>query len=350
MVEFDPTQLPDAPETHEAAYRDALLGDDAGREARRARLMAALPRPEPAAAAPVARDLLAWRWQPYVLGLLATVLVLAAALWLRGRPAEPVTPDPRLAAREIASAPVVVAQAEPPVQSTPPPAAEAPRAAAKVSPAKPRETRRAEAVVVADAAMPRAVRDSDVAGVVVAEPAAPAHVPPPPAAPVVAAAPAPMPMDVMPAAPPPLAAMQSAPKALAESAAPSASSRADLARQSVTVAGARARAPQIAQSLAASDAFGSMAAATAADTALLAAVNRADLAATRTALEAGANTQLRDAQGRTVLMLAARRGARDVVDLLLIAGARKADVDPRGWTAADHAESQGHGELVMLLR
>ena len=42
MAEFDPTTPKDGAE---AAYARALLDDDLGREQRRARLMAALPRP-----------------------------------------------------------------------------------------------------------------------------------------------------------------------------------------------------------------------------------------------------------------------------------------------------------------
>ncbi|KQY81266.1 ankyrin repeat domain-containing protein [Pelomonas sp. Root1444] len=83
---------------------------------------------------------------------------------------------------------------------------------------------------------------------------------------------------------------------------------------------------------------------------MLKAVKQADPTAARTALQAGASPQLRDGQGRTVLMLAARNGAREVVELLLAAGAPRSDRDPAGWTAAAHAEARGHGELVDILR
>ena len=83
---------------------------------------------------------------------------------------------------------------------------------------------------------------------------------------------------------------------------------------------------------------------------LLAAVTRGDPAAARAALQAGASVHLRDAQGRTVLMLAARAGVRDLAALLLSAGARRGDRDAQGWTAADHARDQGHDALSDTLR
>lgn len=106
----------------------------------------------------------------------------------------------------------------------------------------------------------------------------------------------------------------------------------------------------MAQSLAASDVAESAKAAMPANAFLLAAADQADLAMARSALKAGASIRLRDSQGRTVLMLAARTGSREMVDLLLAAGARKADRDPQGWTAADHAVAQGHGDLTDILR
>ncbi len=87
-----------------------------------------------------------------------------------------------------------------------------------------------------------------------------------------------------------------------------------------------------------------------ADAVLLAAVRRADLAAARAALGVGASVHLRDPQGRTMLMLAAGAGSHEMVELLLAAGARKADRDPQGLTAAGHAQVQGHGQLIDALR
>jgi hypothetical protein len=305
MAEFDPTTPKDATE---AAYAQALLGDDAGREQRRARLMAALPRPDAVEALPVAPAELAWRWRPYALGLLATGLLLAAVLALRGRPVEPrQATDSRVAAGPPASAAaVVLADASPAVAPVP-----ATVAAAKASPPKPRAARPAP-VVVADATPPRSF-------------AAPAES-------VTAAAPA-------------------EPKILAES---TAQHQADVSARSDGVSSglaARARsAPQAAQRLAASDAARSLSAVAAANAALMAAITNADPVAARSALQAGASAQLRDVRGRTVLMLAARNGGREMVDLLLAAGARKADRDPQGGTAADHAESLGHGDLAERLR
>jgi Ankyrin repeats (3 copies) len=329
MAEFDPTAPKDAAE---AAYAQALLDDEAGRKQRHARLMAALPRPEATAAVPVSRSALAWRWQPYALGLLATGLLLAAALALRGRSAEPrPEADPRLAAAQPASTATVVAQASPAVAPPPLSTADAPRTAAKVSPTKPRATQPAS-VVVADAALPHSRREAEAGGVA-AEPTSAAMLPPPaaPAAPEIAAA---------------------SPKLSAESVVPHASSQAEvMARTESVSSGAVARewvAPRAAHNLAASGTGNAAKAIAPGNADLLLAVTRADLAAARSALKAGASAHLRDAHGRTLLMLAARTGSREVVDLLLAAGARKADRDPQGWTAADHA--QGHGDLVDHLR
>jgi hypothetical protein len=196
---------------------------------------------------------------------------------------------------------------------------------AKAGPSKPRAAQPAP-VVVADATLPppRVEAQAEVASAVeAARPVAPQA-----AAPEAAAAPA---------------------QPMAEAAVPAASGQAEaLARVDLAVA-ARAR---IKQSLAASAAAESRTAKAhaAADAVLLRAVGLADLKAARSALQAGASVDLRDAQGRTVLMLAARAGARDMVDLLLAAGARKGDRDTLGATAADHAQSQGHADLANSLR
>lgn len=325
MAEHDPIPPKDA---DEAAYREALLGDEAGREQRRARLMAALPRPETAAATPVARAELAWRWQPYALGVLAAGLLLAAVWVLKGRPVEPAqTVDPRVAAAPAASAPVVVAQAEPPrLPSAAARVAAAPPVAAKAAVPKPRALQ-PPAVVVADASLPQQRREVEAA-VTVATESARLAVEAPPAAPAMAAAPVPSP----PAAPVVPPSKFNQPEALAR------------AEVTTDLASARSR-----MSLAASDAA-PVKLMTPAESILLASVNHADLATARSALQAGASVHLRDAQGRTVLMLATRTGSREMVDLLLAAGARKADRDLQGWTAADHARDQGHDELAERLR
>lgn len=332
MAEFDPIPPEDAAE---AAYRQALLGDEAGREQRRARLMAALPRPEPAVATPVARNELAWRWQPYAWGLAATGLLLAAVLVLKGRPAEPgPTLDPRLAAAPTASAPVVVAQADPPV--VPPPqaqVAEAPPAAAKAAAAKPRLMEPAP-VVVADASLSRERRETATAVATATESARLALEPPPAAAPPMAAA------QVAPS-PPAAPAVAAAPMVPL----PRSKQAEALARADAAAGMASAHAPMSLASEAAPVKLMTLP-----EHALLAAVKHADLPAARSALQAGASAHLRDTQGRTVLMLAARTGSGEVVDLLLAAGARKADRDPQGWTAADHARDVGRDALLETLR
>ncbi|HEY8879317.1 MAG TPA: ankyrin repeat domain-containing protein [Roseateles sp.] len=342
MAEFDP--IPPKDEA-EAAYAQALLADDAGREQRRARLMAALPRPQAAAAVPVAPVELAWRWQPYALGLLATGLLLAAVLALKDRSSgSGQKVDPRLAAAAPASTATVVAQAEPAVEPRPTPAAAAPPVPARIVPAKPIAVP-PPAVVVADASLPRLQREAKAAASVAAESARLAIDPPPAAPPPV--------MAVAPPPPMPAAPVAAAPKP-AEAAPPAYSQAESLARADSApgLASGRARmaAPSIQTSLAASEAGVAAKLMSTADASLLAAVIQSDAAISRSALQAGASVHLRDVQGRTVLMLAARTGARDVVDLLLAAGARKADRDPQGWTAADHARDQGHEELAERLR
>ena len=189
MADFDDLTPHDA---GEAAYRDALLADDAGRELRRERLLAALPRPPAAAAAvPVSGSTLAWRWQPYALGLLAIGLLLVV-LALRGKSGEPQPAvDPRWAsagAASASSADTVLAQANTAVGTAMAPAPQAPRGAAKVKP----RTAPSAPVVMADASLPVAQRESEAREAAAVEPPVPAMAPPPvpPTAP--AAAPPPM--------------------------------------------------------------------------------------------------------------------------------------------------------------
>lgn len=325
MAELDPISPGDTSEAAEAAYREALLRDDAGREARRVRLMAALPAAEPV---PVAQATLAWRWQPYALGLLATGLLVAAVLALKGRPAEqvPLPADPRMVAAEAASAATVVAQAEPAVE--PPPPTAPPRVAAKRGATHPRVSR-PEPMVVADAASAQPTRQSEATE---AEPASAPAVPPA-AAPVMATAPS---AKLQAEAADPAAAAQVERLTRVESPALSSALR---------MRGAASTANSLAASSVAEPAM-----AFASHARLLAAVNQGDVAAARAALQAGASAQSRDAQGRTALMLAARTGSRELVDLLLAAGARKGEHDPRGATAADHAAAQGHADLADALR
>jgi hypothetical protein len=364
----------------EAAFREALLGDDAGRERRHARLMAALPRPPaPVQAAPVARGLLAGRWQPYALVLLAMGGLIAAALLARTSPGVGRSPvvEPRVAAAPAAapeaSAPVVVAQALPAAELAVPatePAAPAvrPPPATRNVPAK---ARREWPVVMADAGMPPPARD--VAPAVAAE-AAPAAPPPalsqmhaaPSAAPPAAAPPKEPPAPAVPAAEVVTVAVAAAP--VPQPAAPVVADAAPVKSRPTVVAGLGAvpgQADRLERVEVTGSAVRSTLAASAASAAVLgraihepayanALLSRAlaqmDEQAVREALQAGASTRLRDAQGRTPLMQAARAGAASIVELLLAAGAPKVDRDASGWTAADHAQDQGHTELAARLR
>lgn len=329
MAEFDRTPPADA---DEADYRQALLDDDAGRERRRARLMAALPRPDGHVAVPVSDGSLAWRRLPrarIALAALLMALLLAAAWVMKARQADPRPGvDLRIAAVPAASAPVVVARAGPVIEPAAPASAEAPRVAAKTRPARPQPSQPAP-VVMADATLPRPPHDAEAGTAAAAESTRAEMATPPPAAPAVAAAPAP------------------------RAAADASDVGPGLARSKAVSNGVAARlrgVPPLAQSLAASDAPEPSQAVVQADALLLAAAGRGDLGAARLAVQAGASVHLRDAQARTPLMLAARSGSRDLVELLLAAGAPRADRDAQGWTAADHARDRGHDELVDTLR
>lgn len=340
MTEFDRDAARDPAET---AYRDALLADDDGREQRRARLMAALPTsPTPVA---VGGHALAWRRAPHLVGLLLAVLVLAAVLWLKGRGGEAAPPvDPRLASAEPASAPVLVAQAEPVGESPVAAATEAPAEVAKLdggvkgvvggraakaaqAASAPARTPDPDPVVLAQASPPAAVVPADASAAAEA-PAAPAMGPamaPAPAAPAVAAT--------------------SPPQAVADAA----NAREFSARGQGLSSHLAARAKALPGGASPAASAGSAPAGGAADPMLLAAATRGDLAAARAALQAGAWPHARDGQGRTALMLAARAGARELVARLLAAGARPSDRDTRGWTAADHARERGHDDIVELI-
>ncbi|RZJ07364.1 MAG: ankyrin repeat domain-containing protein [Rubrivivax sp.] len=315
MAEFEPVNSPDAAE---AAYREELLADDAGRDARRARLLAALPRPA-SAATPVSPSELAWRWQPYALAAaLGAGLLVVAVFALRSTPPAP-SPlaDRRLAAAPAASASARMEPAPVVAQASPPPVAARGRSDVKVRANNPLATEQPP-LVVADAgiASQREVAVPPLAAAEAAKPAAPE--PPRVAAPI-------------------------PPRAMSEQQAFEAAS---LARSRRTLGVAAAPPGSLAASLAASDPRPTGAA----DALLASAVQRRDAAAVRAALLQGASVHHRDAAGRTALMLAAQGGAREIVDLLLAAGARKNDRDSGGLTAADHAEASGHIELADHLR
>lgn len=335
MAELDP------PDPMESAYRDALLSDEQGRDARRARLMAALPQ---GPVGPVVRQggVAAWRRQPQAWALAALVLMLAAAWVLMGRVGSPqqapAEPDPRVAAAPAApaaSAPTVIAQADP--APTPPPAAaaEARPASASTAPVRgrarqPASTVAAEAVQAdtaraeMQAAAQGPVHSADAASALPAPPAAP------PAASTLAAAPA---LDaVQPGASP----------------APSLEARQGLLSR---LAPSARGGPPPASGPGATAVLGDPAGrGSLANVRLQAAALQGDVGAARAALQAGASVQSRDVLGRTPLMLAARGGGRELVALLLAAGARPADRDRQGWTALDHARDRGHDGLEDLLQ
>ncbi|RTL34351.1 MAG: ankyrin repeat domain-containing protein [Burkholderiales bacterium] len=345
MAETRPTPPEDPVE---AAFRRALLDDESGREARRARLMAALPTPGEAAPAVVATDALARRRSPVLAALLVTGLLLGTLLVLKGRGSPvPAGPDPSLAAASapapapelasaLASAPLQVAQAEAAKPTawphdvaparTPDPAAtrETERRTRPVSPSLSRP------VIVADATPPSASVHAQTRAAPAEPAAAPVAAAP---APAVAAAPAPL----MAAAPPAVAA---APAAERGSTVDARAKGQDLARGESTLEDVARPAPPAP----------ARAAMLAPPSPLLAAAARGDAAGVRAALQAGGSVQARDAQGRTPLMLAARAGSREGVALLMAAGARPGDRDAQGWTAADHARDKGHERLLDLLR
>lgn len=342
MAEFMPIPPEDPVE---AAYRRALLDDESGREARRARLMAALPPPMATEPLAVARDVMAWRQSTWLLAALLSGLLLVAVGLLKGREgAAPAGPDPRLAAAPAAA-----------------PASEATRVAqvaqAASDVAAPGAASARVPVVVADASQARvkAARPRQAETAAVSSPAIVADAPPPAA--MTRAEPGARAEAALAGAPPPAAVPPAAPAAVA--AAPPALPAAERS------AAAEARAESLAKlpaptspGLTADRAALPMAAAPAPALGepvptrlrLLAAAGQGDVASLRAALQSGVSVQVRDAQGRTPLMLAARAGSREAVSLLMAAGARAGDRDEQGWTAADHARDRGHDGLIELLR
>lgn len=63
----------------------------------------------------------------------------------------------------------------------------------------------------------------------------------------------------------------------------------------------------------------------------------------------GPDVNLRDSDGKTPLMVAARYGTDEAVQKLLDAGAYSAAVDKAGLTAAAHARSSSRWDLADLL-
>lgn len=306
MAEFE--SLPPV-DPAEAAYREALLQEEGGatgaaREARRQRLLAALPRPEPEPV-PVATDTLASRsgWPAWAGAMLAGLAVLGAVLTLQRQTAPAPTPAPQQVSERRAepvaqpgSAATVIAAATvaPASRAAPPVVAQTDRAV----------RRRAPPPVLADASLPSAK-------------ALPPPPPPVPAAPVLAAA--------------EVARVAEAPSREAPSAVTALAPAPNDLHPEVAAPAAAGVAPDP-------------------QSRLRAAIAAADLDAVRQALQAGAGVNRRDPLGRTPLMLAARAGAGPVVELLLAQGAQPGDRDARGWTAADHAQAAGRAELAERLR
>lgn len=75
---------------------------------------------------------------------------------------------------------------------------------------------------------------------------------------------------------------------------------------------------------------------------MLAAMNRLPLTA-QVLIDAGAELNTTDAEGRTALILAVEQGHSKVVKTLLAAGADANLMDRRGWTAMDYAEDSSSG-------
>jgi uncharacterized protein len=66
-------------------------------------------------------------------------------------------------------------------------------------------------------------------------------------------------------------------------------------------------------------------------------------------LAAHADLNVKSAEGRTALMMAAYFGHAKVVKALLDGGAKTEEKDNHGYTAADYAGSGKHNDIVELL-
>lgn len=90
------------------------------------------------------------------------------------------------------------------------------------------------------------------------------------------------------------------------------------------------------------------------DTKLIDAVNAGDIASARQILATGADVNSRDAEGSSVLMLAAHAGNLPIVQLLLEAGADVNKCDERGWSPLTKAVynpelKRGFADVVQAL-
>jgi hypothetical protein len=76
---------------------------------------------------------------------------------------------------------------------------------------------------------------------------------------------------------------------------------------------------------------------------------RGDAVSTRALLEAGADLEVADQDGKTPLILAATGGDPTTVSLLLEQGADRQAKDNNGLTALDWAQKRKRTEIVKLL-
>lgn len=83
---------------------------------------------------------------------------------------------------------------------------------------------------------------------------------------------------------------------------------------------------------------------------LHAAVAAGNLEGVQSLLVQGANINARDRQGRTALMLAAMGNSKELVMVLMAAGADTRLRDAANLSAADHAKQAGHADWLPLLQ
>ena len=89
---------------------------------------------------------------------------------------------------------------------------------------------------------------------------------------------------------------------------------------------------------------------TAPESQLWTAVRMGDQKSVRTLLHDGVSVNARGKQGWTALMIAASKGNREMVTILLAAGANTEPRDQLGKTASDYAEEGGFTNIASLLR
>ncbi|MDH5657148.1 MAG: ankyrin repeat domain-containing protein, partial [Spirochaetia bacterium] len=63
-----------------------------------------------------------------------------------------------------------------------------------------------------------------------------------------------------------------------------------------------------------------------------------------------ANINQGSEDGNTPLMIAAMTGSKEAAEILIQLGAKQEEQNKKGFTALKWAESQGHEELVRLLK